>query len=117
MPDLNIEVAGYCPQHNAEFSVPGSGGKTWSVTFDMDGRRCDCPAFQYYKCQAEDESDRTCKHVALVAAHGCLYDPQGGDLGPNDLSDQGIKIVAHDGGYGEPCPGCGDDMMPVRIAV
>ena len=115
MPDFIIEVMGYCPQVMATFEVPGSGGNSYRVSLGPDGDYCGCRAFQY--CKVEDEFDRTCKHVRLVRAHGCLYDPQGREPGPNDLSDQGVEIVAQGGGYGEPCPGCGADMEPVRVAV
>lgn len=115
MPDLTVEVMGFCPQYDAEFEVPGSTG-TYRVSLSLDGPHCGCRAFKY--CKVEYESDRTCKHVALVRAHGCLYDPQGRDPGPNDLEGQGVEILAlRGGGYGEPCPGCGADMMPVRVAV
>ena len=114
MPDLSVEVMGLCPQHTATFEVPGSTG-SYRVSLGSDGAHCVCRAFQY--CKVEDESDRTCKHVRLVRAHGCLYDPQGGEPGPNDLPDHGVKIVSQGGGYGEPCPGCGADMEPVRVAA
>ena len=112
MPDLTVEVMGLCPQYQAEFEVPGSTG-TYRVSLSLDGPYCGCKAYQYCK----DEFDRTCKHIKLVRAHGCLYDPQGREPGPNDLSTQGIEIVSQEGGYGEPCPGCSADMVPVRVAV
>jgi hypothetical protein len=116
MPDLTVETLGFCPQHDAVFIVPGSApGTRYRVSLGIEGAHCECRAFQY--CKVEDESDRTCKHVALVRAHGCLYDPQGHDPGPNDLPDHGVEIVSQEGGYGEPCPGCGEDMLPVRVAV
>ena len=114
MPDLNVEVMGFCPQYDAVFIVPGSTG-SYRVSLDIEGPHCECRAFKY--CKVEDESDRTCKHLALVRAHGCLYDPQGRDPGPNDLPDHGVKILLQKGGYGEPCPGCGEEMLPVRVAV
>lgn len=115
MPDLSIEVMGYCPQHDATFVVPGSRGARYRVRLGVYGTHCECRAFQY--CKVDFEPDRTCKHVALIRAHGCLYDPQGRDPGPNDLSSHGVKIVSQGGGYGEPCPGCGADMLPIRVAV
>ena len=114
MPDLNVEMMGFCPQFTGTFEVPGSAG-SYRVSLGPDGAHCGCRAFQY--CKVEDEFDRTCKHVKLVRAHGCLYDPQGCDPGPNDLEAYGIEILPHDGDYGEPCPGCGGEMIALRVAV
>lgn len=113
MPDLTVEVMGLCPQYEAEYEVPGSSGSTYRVILSLDGPHCECKAYQYCK----DEFDRTCKHIALVRSHGCLYDPQGREPGPNDLPLQSVEIVSQKGGYGEPCPGCGADMLPVRVAA
>jgi len=112
MPDFTIEVMGICPQYSATFEVPGSSG-TYRVSLGPDGAYCPCRSYQYCK----DEYDRTCKHIKLVRSHGCLYDPQGREPGPNDLQAQGIKILSQGAGYGESCPGCGEEMQPIRVAV
>lgn len=115
MPDLTIETATICPQHCATFEVSGSKGNVYKVSFDDYGRTCDCPAYKHSKGEVYD---KTCKHIKSVEAHGCLYHAQGADPGPNDLAAAGITLVAVYGTHIEDgCPGCGEPMIPIRIAV
>lgn len=115
MPDLSIETATICPQNYASFEVAGSKGNTYRVSFDDYGRTCTCPAFKF---SAEADYDKTCKHVKAVEAHGCLYHVQGADAGPNDLADVGITLLGVHGSHvSEGCPGCGEPMLAIRIAV
>lgn len=113
MPDLTIEAVGVCPQWTALYSVAGSGCETHRVHFDHGDNHCSCSAFRYFK---RPDYDRTCKHIAAIERHGCLYHPQR-NTGPNDLASHGVTVLFHRGDTDEPCPGCGEPMVIVRIAV
>lgn len=113
---LDIVTVGMCPQYTATFEVVGSKDNVYTATLDgPDGPYCSCPAFKY----SGEPGEQNCKHLDRIREHGCLYDPQGVDAGPNDLADVGITITATATGrsYNEPCPGCGEDMIAVRIGV
>jgi hypothetical protein len=77
---------------------------------------CTCHAFKYSGGYGEQD----CKHVRLVWERGCLFNPQWKDAGPNDLEQHGARLVDMDTRFvihGDPCPGCGQDMIATRIAV
>lgn len=117
MSDLDIITVGFCPQYRASFRVPGSRGDSWEVFFDSHScqPQCSCPAWTF---SARDVFDRRCKHIDLVWAHGCLFNPQGGDPGPNDYAAHGISMRAGSPEtIDEACPGCGHLMIPVRVGV
>jgi hypothetical protein len=109
-----IVTVGFCPQYFASFEVTGSTGNSYTVTLNgaEAPAHCTCPSYRYGGSQ-------DCKHIKAVWDHGCLYNPQWKDAGPNDLGSYGVSVVAYDypGGRTEPCPGCGEAMVPVRIAV
>jgi hypothetical protein len=115
---ISIETVGFCPQYYAEWLVTGSRGDIYIVTLDgAEGvPQCSCPAWNF---SPHREYDRECRHIRAVWEHGCLFNPQWRDPGPNDYAQFGITKgeyhVAQT--WGEPCPGCGDTMIPVRIAV
>jgi len=114
----DIVTVGFCPQYYSTFSVQGSGGSVYTVSLAGTGfAHCDCPAYAYFK---GEPADRTCKHIKAVWEHGCFYNPQWkDDAGPNDLSEVGASVKDLDTSYtyGEPCPGCGDQMIATKIAV
>lgn len=105
----DVITVGFCPQYHGSWQVTGSRGDVYVVTVGPESGECTCPAFTYSR-------DRTCKHITQVWDHGCLYNPQWKDPGPNDHADHGIVLSLPRGG-GAPCPGCGEPMIPVRIAV
>lgn len=107
---VEIVTVGFCPQYGATFRVPGTGGREWTVALGPEVGHCTCPAFRY-------SHDSSCKHLRLVWEHGCLFNPQWHDAGPNDHADVGIVRVTPTRTEGVPCPGCGEPMMPVRVAV
>lgn len=111
-----IVTVGFCPQYYSQWEVQGSKGNTYSVVLNggEGAPYCSCPAFKY----SGEYGNQECKHVKAVWAHGCLYNPQWKDAGPNDYADHGIKMISHDTHtISETCPGCGEEMIPVRIAV
>ena len=109
-----IITVGFCPQYFASFVVAGSRGVSYTVAFDgadLDGS-CSCAAFKFSGAR------RSCKHLRLVQAHGCFWNPQWHDEGPNDLAAQGISLVGELTRTSRSrCPGCGYDTLPVRIAI
>ncbi len=113
-----IETAAFCPQYYATFEVQGSKDNVYTVTLSggEGPAHCTCPAFKY----SGEPGEQDCKHVRKIWAHGCLYNPQWKDAGPNDLEDNGIQIASTDDSHvieDEPCPGCGEPCVAVRIAV
>ena len=115
MPPQIITV-GFCPQYFATFEVAGSKGAVYTVTTHGGEApsECTCQAFHF------SGAESTCKHVKMVWDHGCLWNPQWKDAGANDLAKFGIKLIEIDRPNiirDERCPGCGDDMIAVRIAV
>jgi hypothetical protein len=108
---------GFCPQYESTWSVQGSRG-SYIVQLHADERAapsCSCPAFTFFK---GEQWDRTCKHLQMIWDHGCLFNPQWKDAGPNDYAQHGLSLVEQGfGGGGEPCPGCGQPMIRVVIAV
>jgi hypothetical protein len=117
MPDLDVVVMGFCPQYRSNFHVTGSKGDTYFVS--MDGGdflpTCSCKAYTF---SAKDACDKTCKHIALVREHGCFYSEQGCDPGPNDLEAHGVTLrgIPHTT-LDRKCLGCGQNMIPVKVAV
>lgn len=105
----------FCADYFSDFLVPSSKpGKTYRVSLGgISSVHCSCPAFEYWK---GPEMDRTCKHIAYVWEHACLWNEQwcegkAGDLRPiPDSCD--YRTVP-----GETCPVCGGPVCPVRIAV
>lgn len=105
----------FCADYFSDFEVLGSkpgvkyvvslGGTTFA--------HCSCPAFAFFK---GPEQDRTCKHIAYVWEHACLWNEQWCEGKKADL-----KPVAGTCDYRtvpeEKCPHCGGPVCPVRIAV
>jgi hypothetical protein len=113
----DIATVGFCPQYFATFEVTGSKSNIYQVTLDgAEGpAHCTCPAYAYSK-----DDNRTCKHIAAIWKHGCLWNPQWKDAGPNDLDSVGTRLTGTHGRpilQGERCHGCGQDCVAVRIAV
>lgn len=113
MPDLSIEVVGFCADYFAAFMVPGSRGNLYRVElYGGEGpATCECPAFKFHKGEIYD---RTCKHIEYVWQNACLYNPQWHDGGPRKIKP--MEYLDEARLYGE-CPCCGGPMVPVRIAV
>lgn len=112
-----IETHTWCPQYWATFEVQGSRGSVYVVQLSGTSNfTCTCPSYQYFK---GPEYDRECKHTKLVWSHACLYNTQWKDAGPNDLEEHGIRIVHYNNDQvpNDPCPGCNENMSPVRVAV
>jgi hypothetical protein len=111
-----IVTVGFCPQYYSRWVVQGSQpGSTYTVVLNGAEQLpdCTCPAFRHAPWDGKD-----CKHVRAVWAHGCLYNPQWREPGPNDWADHGISLLATDTAtWPEPCEGCGQPMVAVRIAV
>jgi uncharacterized Zn finger protein len=107
-----------CPQYGSTWEVQGSKGAVYTVQLYADGAlaSCDCPSYKFLN---GDEWDPTCKHITAVWKHGCLFNPQWHDAGPNDYAQHGIRLATlhPQRQHHEPCPGCGADMIAVRIAV
>lgn len=114
----NDTIAVLCPQYGSTWEVHGSKGAVYTVQLYVDGvlASCDCPA---YKLSDGDEWDPTCEHITAVWKHGCLFNPQWHDAGPNDYAQHGIRLATlhPQRQHPQPCPGCGADMIAVRIAV
>lgn len=109
-----IITVGFCPQYYSQWKVTGSTGTIYDITLNGAEQMpfCNCKAFEFSK-------DGDCKHIRSVWEHGCLYNPQWKDPGPNDYKKHGIKLMFTDEmrQYAEKCPGCKEFMIPVRIAV
>jgi hypothetical protein len=107
-----------CPQYGSTWEVQGSKGAVYTVQLYADGAlaSCDCPSYKFLN---SDEWDPTCEHITAVWKHGCLFNPQWHDAGPNDYAQHGIRLATlhPQRQYREPCPGCGADMIAARIAV
>lgn len=102
-----ITTAGFCPDYYSVFEVPSSDGKkVYRVWLDGLSGGCDCPGFKYRQ---------ECKHMKKVWDEACLYNPQWHDAGPGTLKP--VERGDHCDQVMEPCPGCGEKMVPVRIAV
>jgi hypothetical protein len=112
---VEVRTVGFCPQYWSTWRVPSSKTDvTYLVTLDGAEHmpHCECLSFKYSK-------DGNCKHIRLVWDHGCLWNPQWKDPGPNDYAELDITLVAtgeNGSGLG-PCEGCGHGTVPVRIAV
>jgi hypothetical protein len=116
---ISIETAGFCPQYGSTWEVPGSNGAVWTVKLDgaQGAPYCTCPRWKF---QRKATNDRTCKHIDRVMAHACLFNPQWHETpGPNDYAKFGIRLIGTDtsGQVNESCPGCGQNMIAVKIAV
>jgi hypothetical protein len=123
VPDLTIETVLICPMWASNFQIKGSGDNIYNVTINpYDPPNCTCPAFKF----SGEYGDQDCKHLRLVRNKGCLYHPQShprtGELSWNEFKfdDNGIEWLNSGGNVMEPkvpCPGCGNPMIVVRIAV
>jgi len=123
MPDLTIEVALICPMWASNFQISGSSGNIYNITVNpYDPASCTCPAFKF----SGEYGDQHCKHIDKIQANGCFYHPQSG--GPESggtwnkayFDDNDIEWLNSGGNVAEPqqpCPGCGNPMIVVRIAV
>lgn len=111
---VEIVTVGFCPQYVSQWRVAGHHNHVYDVVLNGAEAKpaCSCLAFQY-------STDGDCKHVRLIWDHGCLYNPQWKDPGPNDVIEYGATLVQTDtyAVLDQPCPGCGEPMIPVRIAV
>lgn len=112
---IDIITVGFCPQYYSLWDVTGRSG-VYRVTLNggEGAPNCSCPAFKF----SGGYGNQHCKHIDAVWKHGCLYNPQWKEAGPNDYAQHGIKLVDTDQHtIGEKCPGCKAQMVPVRIAV
>ena len=121
MPDLTIEVGLICPQWASNFDVKSSNGDAdYLVTIHpYDPPHCSCPAFKF----SGEYGNQDCKHIKKVRDCGCFYHPQFGELQTwNEFrfEQNGIEWLNSGGNVMEPkkpCPGCGNPMIVVRVAV
>jgi hypothetical protein len=123
MPDMTIEVAMICPQWASNFQVEGSGDNEYNVTINpYDPPSCTCPAFKF----SGEYGDQHCKHIEKVKHNGCLYHPQMEQyIGvhawvEHKFDDAKIKWLNSGGSVvqpEQPCPGCGNPMIVVRVAI
>ena len=117
-----IVTVGFCPQYYSTWEVPSSdGSRTYHVTLNGAEHlpHCTCKAFEYAPLYAPFDV-KDCRHIRWVWAHGCLFNPQWHDGGPNDYEQHGARLIATDvaGNWPHPCRGrCGQQMIAVRIAV
>lgn len=123
MPDLSIEVALICPQWASNFQIAGSGDNSYSVTINpYDPPNCTCPAFKF----SGEWGNQHCKHIKKVEENGCFYHPersqQPGVKIWNEFKFDNNEIIWLNSGGSvmepkKPCPGCGNPMIVVRLAV
>ena len=111
----DIQTGFFCADYFSDFHVPGSKpGVVYTVSLDgTSGVNCTCPAFQFFK---GDPSERTCKHVAYVWQHACLWNEQWCDGKADDL-DPVPGSCHYQTVPDEACPKCGGPVCPVKIAV
>jgi hypothetical protein len=115
----SIEVVGFCPQYHSLWRVQGSKpGTAWTITLNGAEHApfYNCPAFRY----SGPIGEQNCKHVSMIWKHGCLWNPQWHDAGPNDWSEHGIELVDTNTRFqfDELCKGgCGGKMIATKIAV
>jgi hypothetical protein len=106
-----IVTAEFCAQYYATFDVPSSDGKQM-YTVTLNGGEgmphCTCQGFKFR---------HGCKHIDWVWKHGCLWNPQWKDGGPNDIPAEHIHLYEGYPLLDGPCPACGGKTVPVRIAV
>jgi hypothetical protein len=121
--DLTMEVAFICPMWASNFQVEGSGENKYDVTINpYDPASCTCPAFKY----SGEWGMQHCKHINRVETKGCFYHPERSQhpgvktWNEFDFDNNGIEWLNSGGNVVEPkkpCPGCGNPMIVVRIAV
>jgi SWIM zinc finger len=110
-----IITVGFCPQYWSYWKVQGSKDAVYDVTLNgaESMPHCTCKAFEF-----APEDGKDCKHIRKVWEHGCLYNPQWKDAGPNDYEQHGIKLIETDRAmWPQDCPGCGQQMIAVKVAV
>lgn len=108
-----IVTGRFCADYFSSFEVPGSRGNTYVVTLGGTAADCTCPAYKFFR---GPEYDRTCKHIAYVWEHACLWNEQWCDGKEDDLSPVAGSLT-YDTIPGEVCPHCGGPVCPVKIAV
>jgi hypothetical protein len=120
MPDLTIEVAEVCPMWASNFQVPSSDGTNNYLvqTHKNEPASCSCRAYQYSGAYGEQH----CKHIDKLFANGCFYHPQSGEKAKawnefNFDDNQIVWLEWSNDPTGSACPGCGNAMISVRIAV
>jgi hypothetical protein len=102
-----------CPQWYSIFEVPASdpdNTRGYMVITNGPGGMhfCTCPAFRY----SGGYGEQRCKHINTVMLGGCFYGPHSGMPGPNDLRENGIRILdSAKNTTTENCPGCGQSMV------
>ena len=120
MPDLAIDVVLICPMWASNFQIQGSDDNTYNVTINpYDPPSCTCPAFKF----SGEWGNQTCKHIKKIQENGCFYHPEhGGKDAWNEFNfdNNGITWLNSGGSVmtpKKPCPGCGNPMIVVRMAV
>jgi hypothetical protein len=124
MPDLTIEVALICPMWASNFEVASeSSNDSYLAQFHpYDPANCQCKSFKF----SGDYGNQYCKHLRKVEENGCFYHPERsqhpGVKAWNEFQfeNNGIVWLSSGGSVMEPkqpCPGCGNPMIVVRIAV
>lgn len=110
-----ITTMGFCPQYFSRWTVEGSSGATYLVTFSGLQAHCTCPAFKF-------SQNNDCKHIKRVWEHGCMYNPQWKDPGPDDWFTESPDLLLLDVDESQPklderCAGCNQPTVPVKVAV
>jgi hypothetical protein len=121
MPDLTVEVVAICPMWASNFDiVSDEGDKSYLVQFHKDSPpTCQCPAYKF----SGDYGDQTCKHIKRVKKLGCFYHPlfeKAHAWNEFNFDDANIKWLSWTRDVinpPEPCPGCGNPLIAVRVAV
>ena len=104
----------FCADYFSDFLVPGSKpGTSHRVSLGGLSAHCSCPAFQFFR---GPEMERTCKHIAYVWEHACLWNEQWCEGKADDL-DPVAGSCDYPTVQGESCPHCGGPVCPVKIAV
>lgn len=121
MPELTVEVMMCCPMWASNFQIESKkSGNIYNMTVNpYDPSLCVCPSFKF----SGEYGDQDCKHLQLLMANGCFYHPQHGEAkawNEFNFEDNGITWLNSGGNVVEPkqpCPGCGNPMISIRVGV
>jgi|SRR6516162_1512143 len=119
MPDLTVESMYCCPMWASNFQIIGKTDVYNMTVNPYDPSSCTCKSFKF----SGEYGDQNCKHLIKLTEVGCFYHPQGDEAktwNEFKFDEAGITWLNSGGIVADPkqpCPGCGNPMIVIRVAV